>query len=190
MKESKHNWRASLLKCYGYLFFMVVCEIWDEDDKSQGAPHKRMNALQKFIYLLKGRMGGAPSHLGIPSGLCQQQRRAYELASNLSDVHGPMVMASMWNGWKLMRRSLVDNPPTAFEQYVNGGLLIWLELMESLEAKDMVAAVESNGASLFGVRVCPESLSSINGTKLEVRNVWHHITSYTNVVVSTQTFEN
>lgn len=130
-----------------------------------------MNAMKKFIYLLKGRMGGAPSHLGIPSGLCQQQRMAYELASNLSAVHGPMVMASMWNGWKLMQQSLVDNSPTASEQYMNVGLLMWLELMESLEAKDMVAAVEPNGASLFGARVCPESLSSINGTKLEVRTV-------------------
>ena len=171
-------------------FFMVVCEIWDEDDKSQVAPHKRMNAMQKFIYLLKGRMGGAPSHLEIPSGLCQQQRTAYELASNLSVVHGPMMMASMWNGWKLMQRSLVNNPPTAFEHHMNVGLLVWLELMKSLEAKDTVAAVESNGASLFGVRVCPESLSSINGTKLEVRNVWHHVTSFTDVVVSTFTFEN
>lgn len=71
-------------------------------------------------------------------------------------------MSSMWDGWK--RMALASGMPAKmFQAAVDTNLRTWVELMESLNANDLAAQT-------FGSRVvCPDSLSSMSGSGLDVR---------------------
>ena len=95
--------------------------------------------------------------------LTKPQLDAYMRACNLSERYGAMIMPAMWDGWKHI--ALAGGMPRfRFQALVDVALRTWVELLQSLDADDLVAQTGGSGVP------CPDSLSAMSGTGLhEVR---------------------
>ncbi|KAG0565646.1 hypothetical protein KC19_7G003900 [Ceratodon purpureus] len=129
---------------------------------SRVVSQERKENVKKFVVSLKDRFGASESKRWNSSlGLTKAQLEAYTLATNLSERYEPMIMPSMWDGWR--RMILEKGPPAKMSQVaVDGNLWRWVELMESLNANDLEAQAFGSTAA------CPDSLSATSGSGLEL----------------------